>query len=109
MNFLRLATLPLVIAERMLVEVYLGHNRTDTLPLEIGELELMLKGEVDIGLRPTTLPPITNVTVVNGRPHQYILLVAMGELGICTRLAPLPPKEEILGVMVKYVDVGLKI
>ena len=52
-------TLPLIIAEDikvvMLVEVDLGHKRPANFPLEIGEQELMLKSEVDIGLRPATL------------------------------------------------------
>ena len=48
----------------MLVEVDLGHNRTATLPLLIMKLYLMLKGEVDICLRPATIPPITKFNVV---------------------------------------------
>ena len=49
----------------MLVEVNIDHKIPDTLPLAIGEQELMLKGEVYIGLRPATIPPITNVNVVD--------------------------------------------
>ena len=62
-SILILATIPLVIMENiilvMLVEVDIGHNIPYTLPLAIGEQSLMLKGEVDIGLRPDTLTPIT--------------------------------------------------
>ena len=48
----------------MLVEVDLCHNRPAIPHLAIGEHKLMLKGEVDIGIRPATIPPITNVNVV---------------------------------------------
>ena len=54
----RPATLPLAIVEfiilRKMVEVDLGLKRLSTLPLKIVEQELMLRGEVDIGLRPDT-------------------------------------------------------
>ena len=56
--------IPLVITEDVLVDVGLGHNRPATLPLAIGEKELMLNGEVDIGLIPSTIPPITKLNVV---------------------------------------------
>ena len=49
----------------MLVEVDLGHKIPDNLPLSIGGKKLMLKGEADIGLRPATIPPITNMNVVD--------------------------------------------
>ena len=49
----------------MLVDVYLGHNRKATLPLAIGEKYLMLKGEVDIGLRSATIHTTTKVNVVD--------------------------------------------
>ena len=48
----------------MLVEVNIDHKIPDTLPLAIGEQELMLKGEVYIGLRPATIYFITKLTVV---------------------------------------------
>ena len=61
-------TLPLVIAEDttvvILVEVDIGHKRPSIIPLAILEHELMLKGTVDIGLRPATIHPITQLTVV---------------------------------------------
>ena len=63
------ATLPLVIVKDimlvMLVEVDLGYERPDTLPLEIGQHYFMLKQEVDICISPATIHPITQVTVVN--------------------------------------------
>ena len=62
----RPSTITLLIVEDiiivMLVEVDIFHKRPETTPLEIGEQELMLKGEVGIGLRPATLPLITYVT-----------------------------------------------
>ena len=58
------STLPLVIAENMLIEVDLGHKIPSTIPLKIREQMLMLKGEVDIGLRPATIPPIIKVKVL---------------------------------------------
>ena len=67
-GILRPSTITLVTAEDiilvMLVEVDLGHKRPSTLPLEIVEQYLMLKGEADIGIRTATLPPINQVTVV---------------------------------------------
>ena len=53
-----------LLAEDILIEVDLGYNIPVTTPLAIREQELMLKGEVDIGLIPSTIPPITKVTMV---------------------------------------------
>ena len=47
------------------VELELGLNIPATLPLVIMEQELMLTGEVDIGLIPATLPPITQFALVD--------------------------------------------
>ena len=47
----------------MLIEVDLGHKIPSTPPLEIGEQGLMLKGDFDVGLRPATIPIITEVNV----------------------------------------------
>ena len=49
----------------MLVEVDLGHKIPATLPLKIGEQDLMLKGELNIGLIQATIPPINKMTVVD--------------------------------------------
>ena len=57
------ATIPLVIAEDMLIEVDLCHKRSATLPIVIREHELMLKEEVDKGLQPDTIPPMTKVNL----------------------------------------------
>ena len=43
----------------------IGLKRPSTIPLEIVEQELILKGEAYIGLRPATLPPITQVAMVD--------------------------------------------
>ena len=61
---MRLATLPRITAEYMLVELDLGHKRQSTVPLTIREQELMLKVEVDIVNIPSTISPITNVTML---------------------------------------------
>ena len=76
-GLLKPATLPLVIAEGILVEVDLGHKRPATLLLIIGEQEVMFQGEVNISLRPATIPPITKVNVVDFLLHQYIYIVSM--------------------------------
>ena len=49
----------------MLIEVDLVHKGPFYLFIVIGEHGLMLKGEVDIGLIPATIPPITKVNVVD--------------------------------------------
>ena len=69
----------------------------------------MFKGEVDICLRPSNINPITKVTVVDCWFQQEILLVVMRYLDIGSRPATLPPKEDIVGVVVQDVEVGLKI
>ena len=48
----------------LMVEVELGLNRPTTLPFTIVDKDLMLKGEVDIGLIPDTLPTTTQLAVV---------------------------------------------
>ena len=63
------ATIPIVIVEFIilvkLVEVDLGLKRPDTLSLEIADQELIPTGWVDIGLIPATIPPNTQVLVVD--------------------------------------------
>ena len=67
-GILRPSTLSLVILGGvilvMLVEVDIGQTRPDTLLVAIREKELMLKGKLDIGLSPATIPTITHMTVV---------------------------------------------
>ena len=61
-GILRPATL---FVEDMLVQVDLGNKIPAPITLAIGEQALMLKEEVDIGIRPSTIPTITNATVVD--------------------------------------------
>ena len=49
----------------ILVEVDLGYKIPATNTIEIVEKELMLKGELDIVIRPATLTQITQVTVLD--------------------------------------------
>ena len=69
MGFLRPSTIPLVIADIlmvvMLVEVDICHKIPATLLLKNVEHEFMLKVEVYIVLRPSTIPTVTQVTVVD--------------------------------------------
>ena len=48
----------------MMVDVYIGIKILATFPLEIREKLLVVMGELDIGPRPVTLTPITQVTMV---------------------------------------------
>ena len=54
-----------VIIVAMMEEGDLGLNIPETLSLRISEKVLMVMGEVDIGLRPCTLPPIIQVLLVD--------------------------------------------
>ena len=59
----------------MLVKVDLGQKRLATLPISIVEKELMLRVEVDIGLRPSTLPHVIQVTMVYFLLYKFALIV----------------------------------
>ena len=48
----------------LVVEVELGLKRPATITIAIVEQELMIPGEVYIGLRPTTINPTTQVAMV---------------------------------------------
>ena len=102
------ATLILVITKDMLVEVDIGQKRPDTIHLEIEEEYLMLKEEVDIGLRSSTINPITKVKVLYCRLNQDIILAVMEDLDIGPIQATLTTKWEILGVMVQDGELCLK-
>ena len=69
----------------------------------------MLEGEVYIGLQTATIPPITNMNVVDCWIFQEILLVVMGELYIVSRLATIPPKDDIARVMVQDIELVINI
>ena len=72
-----LATIPLVIAEDMLVGADLGHMIPYTLPLAIEEQELILNGEVDICITLDTIPPITKVNMLDCQLFQEIMLIVI--------------------------------
>ena len=77
----RLSTLPLSIVEFIIVvikvvmmaEVDISLKRSTTPTLAIVEQELMLKVDVNIGLRKYTLPPITQVVMTNFRVYNFLL------------------------------------
>ena len=58
------ATIYIAIVEDMLIEVDLGHKIPANILLAIKKQELMLKGEVDICLRPAIIFLINRVNVV---------------------------------------------
>ena len=55
----------IIFAEDMLVDVDLCNKRPANLPLGIGEHEFMLNGEVDIGIRISTINSTIKATVVD--------------------------------------------
>ena len=48
----------------MLIELDIGHKRPSTLPIVMEEQSLMLKVEMNIGLIPVTITPVTKVSVL---------------------------------------------
>ena len=80
-----------VVSSRRVREIFTKNIRVTS--------ELMMV-DVDPGLkRPSNFTP-----TIQGK-----LLVVMGELDICLRSDTIPPKEDIVGVMLQDVEVGLKI
>ena len=61
----------------MMEDVDIGLKIQATLPLATMKQMFMLVGEVDIGLRPATIPPITQVGVVYSRFYRFILVLLM--------------------------------
>ena len=57
------------------LEVDIGIKRPYTIPLVTVEKYLMLTGDVDIGLRPSTLPPITQVSEADCQVYHCILVL----------------------------------
>ena len=92
----------------ILLEVDIGHKILATLLLEIMKQEFMLKGEVDRCLRPTTISPYNQSERGRLLIFQKILLVVMGILYLGYIPATLPPKYEIVELVAKYMEVGLK-
>ena len=58
-----------------MVEVDISLNITYNIPLETVDQELMLLGEVDIGLRLSTPPTITQVVVVDCQVSHFFLVL----------------------------------
>ena len=58
-----------------MVEVDIGLNILSTCPVSVVDQELMLKGEVYIGIRTSTLPPITQVVTVYCWFYQFLLIM----------------------------------
>ena len=60
-----------------MTDIYSGLKIPDTLPFAIVDKVLIVIGELDIGLRPATLPPITQVTMVDCCDYLLILILFM--------------------------------
>ena len=85
----------------MMIDVYLGLKITATFPLVIWDRLLVVMVDVDIGPRPATLPPITQVTMAYC--CVYLVLLAMWMILF------IKMKVVIVVVMVQDVEVGLNI
>ena len=92
-----------------MIELDLGHILPSTLPLAISNQELMFEEEVDICLIPDTILIMVKVNMVDSLFFKKILLVAIGELDLGTIPDTIPPKEDIVGVMVQDMELGLNI
>ena len=84
----------------MMVDLDIRLKIPDTLPLEILEKLLMVVGEVDIGLRPATPPPINQLIMVDYFVYLLLLVMFMKFF--------MKIKAVILVVMMEDVDLGLK-
>ena len=75
----RQATTPLEIVECivvvMMLEVYIGLNRTATLIYTIVDQELMLTGEVYKVIRTATIITITYVAILYCRVYQFLIIL----------------------------------
>ena len=78
----------------------IGLMRPDTLPLTIVKTLLMVVGEVDMCPIPSTIPPMTQVTMVDCCVYLLIFVLFMK---LVTTM-----KEVIVGVMMENVELGLK-
>ena len=72
-----------------------------TFPLAIVEKLLMVIGEVDIGLRPETPPPVTQATMVDCCVYMLLLVMFIKVF--------MPIKDVIVVEMMEYVYLGLNI
>ena len=64
-----------------MVEVDLGLKRPSTINIAIMDQELVLRGEVKIGLTPANYPPITQVAILGYLVYQ-LLMVPRGMLEV---------------------------
>ena len=85
----------------MMADMDLGLKRPSNFPIATLDKLLVVIGEVDIGPRPATIPPITQVTIVDC--WIYLLLIVM------LIILFMKMKEIIVDVMVKDVGLGIKI
>ena len=85
----------------MMVDVDIGLKMPSIFPLTVWDKLLVVIGEMDIGPTPPTLPPITQVIIVDC--YIYLVLIAM------MMILLVKMKEVIVGVVVQDVEVGLKI
>ena len=85
----------------MMEDMDVGLNIPANFPLLILEKLLVVMGEVGIGTRPSTLTPITQVTMVDF--SIYLVLLAMWTVLL------MKIKDAIVGFMVKDMELGLKI
>ena len=83
----------------IMTDVNLGLKIRATFALEIREKMLVVMIEVDIGPRPATLPPITQVTM--SYCCVYLVLLAMWMIIF------MKTREVLVGVTVQDVAVGL--
>ena len=81
-------------------DLHLGLNITANLSFTIAEKVLTVMGEVDIGLRPATPPPITHVGMVD---YWVYLLLLVPPTKVFTVM-----KKVIVVVMMEELDLGLK-
>ena len=77
----------------------LGLKRSATFPLAIWDKLLVVMVEVDIGLIPATLPPITQVIMVYCCVYLVIIAICM--------MVFIKMKHLIVGVMVQDMEVGI--
>ena len=84
-----------------MVHVDIGIKIPANFTLAIHEKILLAMGEVDIGPRPATIPPITHVNMIDC--CIYLVLLAMW------MIVSMKIKEVIVGLMVQDLELGFKI
>ena len=84
----------------MIAEVDIGLKRPATFPLTKLDKLLVVIGEVNMGTRPATLPPINQATMVDCCVYLVLLVILM--------IVFIKTKYVIVGVILQDVEVGLK-